>query len=42
MTIVRGERHWDEGNGDRVFVYRITAADDPAFELYVSIRGTAA
>ena len=39
MTIVRENGTGDEGNGDRVFVYRITAADDPAFELYVSIRG---
>ena len=39
MTIVRKNGTADEGNGDRVFVYRITAADDPAFELYVSIRG---
>ena len=39
MTIVRENGTADEGNGDRVFVYRITAADDPAFELYVSIRG---
>lgn len=39
MTIVRGNGTGDEENGDRVFVYRITAADDPAFELYVSIKG---
>ena len=39
MKIVRGNGTGDEENGDRVFVYRITAADDPAFELYVSIKG---
>ena len=39
MTIERQNGTADEGNGDRVFVYRITAADDPAFELYVSIKG---
>ncbi len=39
MTIVRENGTGDEGNGDRVFVYRITAADDPTFELYVSIKG---
>ena len=39
MTIERRNGTADEGNGDRVFVYRITAADDPAFELYVSIKG---
>ena len=39
MTIERQNGTSDEGNGDRVFVYRITAADDPAFELYVSIKG---
>ena len=40
MTIERRNGTADEGNGDRVFVYRITAADDPAFELYVSIKGS--
>lgn len=40
MTIQRQNGTADEGNGDRVFVYRITAADDPAFELYVSIKGS--
>lgn len=40
MTIERQNGTDDEGNGDRVFVYRITAADDPAFELYVSIKGS--
>jgi len=40
MTIRRQNGTADEGNGDRVFVYRITAADDPAFELYVSIKGS--
>ena len=39
ITIERQNGTADEGNGDRVFVYRITAADDPAFELYVSIKG---
>ena len=39
MTIERQNGTADEGNGDRVFVYCITAADDPAFELYVSIKG---
>lgn len=39
MTIERQNGTADEGNGDRVFVYRITTADDPAFELYVSIKG---
>ena len=40
ITIERRNGTADEGNGDRVFVYRITAADDPAFELYVSIKGS--
>ena len=40
ITIERQNGTDDEGNGDRVFVYRITAADDPAFELYVSIKGS--
>ena len=39
MTIERQNGTADEGNGDRAFVYRITAADDPTFELYVSIKG---
>ena len=39
MTIERENGTTDEGNSDRAFVYRITAADDPTFELYVSIKG---
>ena len=39
MIIARENGSDDEGNGDRVFVYRITAAGDPAFELFVSIKG---
>lgn len=29
----------DEGYGDQIFTYRITALDDPSFELFVSIQG---
>ncbi len=39
MTIERQNGTADEGNGDRVFVYRITTADELTFELYVSIKG---
>lgn len=38
LTINRSNA-FDEGNGDRVFVYRIKAAEDPSFELFVSIKG---
>lgn len=38
LTITRSKAS-DEGNDDRVFVYRITAAEDPSFELFVSIKG---
>ena len=40
LTIVRENGSGDEGNGDRVFVYRITAADEPDFELFVSVKGS--
>ena len=40
MTIERKNGTTDEGNGDRVFVYSITAADDPDFKMFVSIKGT--
>lgn len=39
LTIVRENGSKDEGNANRVFVYRITATDDPDFELFVSIKG---
>ena len=42
MIIERQNGTADEGNGDRVFVYRITAADDPAFvsaNTLVSVPG---
>lgn len=39
LTITRSNASSDEGNGDRVFVYRIKAAEDPSFELFVSIKG---
>lgn len=39
LTITRSNASDDEGNGDRVFVYRIKAAEDPSFELFVSIKG---
>ena len=29
----------DEGYGNQIFTYRITALDDPSFELFVSIQG---
>lgn len=38
LTITRSHAS-DEGNGDRVFVYRIKATEDPSFELFVSIKG---
>ena len=38
LTITRSNA-FDEGNGDRVFVYRITTTEDPSFELFVSIKG---
>lgn len=38
LTITRSNAS-DEGKGDRVFVYRIKAAEDPSFELFVSIKG---
>lgn len=38
LTITRSNAS-DEGNGDRVFVYRIKATEDPSFELFVSIKG---
>lgn len=38
LTITRSHA-FDEGNGDRVFVYRITTTKDPSFELFVSIKG---
>lgn len=38
LTITRSHAS-NEGNGDRVFVYRIKAAEDPSFELFVSIKG---
>lgn len=40
LTIVRENGTADEDNGDRVFVYRITSADDPDFELFVSVKGS--
>lgn len=39
LTITRSNASDDEGKGDRVFVYRIKAAEDPSFELFVSIKG---
>lgn len=39
LTITRSNASDDEGNGDRVFVYRITTTKDPSFELFVSIKG---
>ena len=38
LTITRSNAS-DEGNDDRVFVYRITTTEDPSFELFVSIKG---
>ena len=38
LTITRSNAS-DEGNSDRVFVYRITTTEDPSFELFVSIKG---
>lgn len=38
LTITRSHAS-NEGNGDRVFVYRITTTEDPSFELFVSIKG---
>lgn len=38
LTITRSHA-FDEGNGKRIFVYRIKAAEDPSFELFVSIKG---
>ena len=38
LTITRSHAS-DEGKGDRVFVYRIKATEDPSFELFVSIKG---
>ena len=39
LTITRSNASSDEGSGDRIFVYRIKAAEDPSFELFVSIKG---
>ena len=38
LTITRSHAS-DEGNGKRIFVYRIKATEDPSFELFVSIKG---
>ena len=38
LTITRSHAS-NEGKGDRVFVYRIKATEDPSFELFVSIKG---
>lgn len=38
LTITRSHA-FDEGNGKRIFVYRIKAAEDPSFELFVSVKG---
>lgn len=38
LTITRAGAN-DEGYGDQIFTYRITAPDDPSFEMYVSIQG---
>lgn len=35
LTITRS----NASDGDRIFVYRIKAAEDPSFELFVSIKG---
>lgn len=39
LTITRSNAS-DQGNGARVFVYRIKAREDPSFELFVSIKGS--
>lgn len=39
LTITRSNAS-NEGNGKRIFVYRIKAAEDPSFELFVSIKGS--
>lgn len=39
LTITRSNA-FDEGNGKRIFVYRITTTEDPSFELFVSIKGS--
>lgn len=39
LTITRSHA-FDEGNGKRIFVYRITTTEDPSFELFVSIKGS--
>ena len=38
LTIARTGDN-DEGYGSQIFTYRITALDDPSFELFVSIQG---
>lgn len=40
LSIVRENGTGDEGSGNRIFVYRITAESDPTFELFVSIKGS--
>ena len=37
--IITRSNAFDEGNGKRIFVYRIKATEDPSFELFVSIEG---
>lgn len=40
LTIVRENGTDDEGAGEQVFVYRVTAADDPDMVTYVTITGS--
>ena len=40
LTIVRENGTGDEGAGTQVFVYRVTAADDPDMVTYVTITGS--
>lgn len=40
LTIVRENGADDEGSGTQVFVYRVTAQDDPVMVTYVTITGS--
>ena len=40
LTIVRENGTDDEGAGTQVFVYRVTAADDPDMVTYITITGS--
>lgn len=42
LTITRKNTTGDESNGNRIFVYKIAAEDEPNFNLFVSVKGNEA